>query len=359
MAAESESLLQDTGFERGLQVMANVRHPYTRGEIEEDVLVAKTGKLSPVWRLNQWYNTYSIMDALPIMLEKGGVRWELVKPVDGVSQFFKSVTLAPDNSERGDVILSQNAFAEYALAKREQREAGKASLYIDSLEEGWPHLLLAQSLKSERLSKFSALHFSLDARLLGHRANIHEGYQKSLHAARFVVAISVQNTLSQNNLWLMLPVYDSRFPFSGFGCRKCLDDGEENCYWPKTRRDKGRWLCPLDGENWQRNSTKLGTNSLLFRVPTKALTQGDIHSGEWVHFESNLMPYIEEAIQAARDSKKTSGFSGDLHRYRITLFTLGWEITGLDEASVQIKNLQFNAVRKPRKISGHKFIFHD
>lgn len=361
LSAESVPLLQDTRFERGVQVMANTRDLYTLKAMDEGRLVP-AGKgatdqafAAPLWRLNQWYNRYSILEALPVRLEQGGTRWELVKTTEARPVFFKSVTLAPGNPEAGDLVLALNALPEFEY---EQSVSGRR--YLESLAQPWPHLLVAQDLHSERLSQYRQLHFALDARLLQHDAQRAPGYRENLHAARFVVGIAVRNTFSQKQFWLMLPIYDNRQAFSGYGCRKCLpsDEGqEESCYFPETLDAPGRWMCPTDGDNQRQDERRQATRSSLFRVATRALTDDNIHNGDWVHFETDLLPIIEAAIAAVRQSDNTTGFSPGLNRYRLVLFTMGWEITGLDLAAVQVKNLRLEAV-PVQKHPGPKFLFY-
>jgi hypothetical protein len=214
-------------------------------------------------------------------------------------------------------------------------------VYLDSLDQYWPHLLMAQNLPSTKLDQYQHLNLSLDARLLFDHKNIAPGYQTGIHAARFPIAIAVRNTLSGNLFWLSLVIYDDRYPQSGFICQKCVvnKEGEESCHVPDTIDETGRWECPFDGNRWSSTSEKKGTRKMIFRIPTRAITPHNIQGGEWTHYQVDLVPYIKEAIRAARETRQLRGFSQDLRFYEVGFFSMGWEITGLNHAAMAVKNL--------------------
>jgi hypothetical protein len=201
-------------------------------------------------------------------------------------------------------------------------------------------------METKKLIEYEEITLSLDARLLFDIPNKQQGFDPSLHAARFPIAIAVRNTLSNNTFWLILVVYDDRYPESGLNCLKCItqENGEEQCKIPQQLDAPGRWECPFDGSRWSKEAEKKGTWKMLFRVPTRAFAHGDIASGEWTRFEADLLPYIEAGIEAARQTSHLGGFSEGLRFYDLTFISLGWEITGLNQAAMAVRNLSLNGV---------------
>jgi hypothetical protein len=143
--------------------------------------------------------------------------------------------------------------------------------------------------------------------------------------------------LSGNSFWLNLPVYDDRFPQTGFGCQKCTD--AKTCVTPQALTDAGQWSCPFDGERWNNSAEKKGTRRMIFRLPTRAITSEDIRQHAWTHYEVDLLPYIQAGMEAAQSEEKLQGFLPSLKYFDVTLLSLGWEMTGLNHASMEIRHL--------------------
>ena len=331
IASASESLLQDSAFAQGYEVMSPLRDIYTDHSRTEVIQQFQATGKKPFWRLVQWGSHKTLAKALPELLSDGSKRWAVTEMINHQMVLYKSVTLNPagtvaDSSDHAAVItLELNAEAEFNHS------------YLSSSDEYWPHLLLVQNPKTVKLGKYQTLTLSLDARLLFDERNIGNAYNSHLHAARFLISFLVRNTLSGDSFWLNIPVYDDRFRQSSFGCQKCLSS--DNCYVPQSLHDAGKWLCPFDGERWSKASEKQGTHRMLFRVPSAAITSDHIEDGQWVHYTVDLIPYIKAGIQAARDQGKSPGFSASLLFYNLNLFTMGWEITGLNHAAMEVKNL--------------------
>jgi len=327
----SESLLQDPTFVRGYEVMSPLRDIYTDHSHSEAIHQLKDSNAKPVWRLVQWGSHKTIAKVTPEFIPDGGTRWSVVEKINNQSVLYKSVIInvIPYPVETAHLsptlALELNALAEFN------------NIYLSNSDEYWPHLLMVQNIKTEKLAKYKSLNFSLDAHLLFDDKNIKDGYKKDLHAARFIVSLLVRNTLSGDSFWLNIPVYDDRFAQSPFGCQKCLS--ADNCYTPQSLEDKGKWLCPFDGERWSKITEKQGTHRMLFRLPSTAITSDNVQNGQWAHYSVDLIPYIKAGIQAAQDQEKLRGFSPSLMFYNLGLFTMGWEITGLNHAAMEIKNL--------------------
>jgi len=329
LVTQAEALLLDANFQQGYVVMSPQKDIYTRRVETEAVHLFQLRDVetfsTPDWRLVQWGTRESIAGTSPVLTDKSSQRWEKSIKNREVTLPYKAITL----NAAGELGLELNAMADFE------------GRYLKSLDEYWPHLLMAQNIKSKKLNHYKTIELSLDARLLFDDKNISEGYQSGIHAARFPIAIAVRNTLTGNMFWLSLVIYDDRYPQSGFICKKCTSNknGKENCQIPDDIDTPGRWECPFDGNRWSKEAEKQGTQKMLFRLPTKFYTKDNIHDGEWAHYQINLIPFIKAGIQAARDTRQLRGFSEDLRFYELTFFSMGWEITGLNHAAIAVKNL--------------------
>jgi len=332
--AQAEALLQDTIFRQGYAVMSPQKDIYTNRVEMESIhsFGSPNADLSspPDWRLVQWGSDLSLANVPPIAITEKSKRWQLEKKSGEGSTIFKAVTL---NIE-GELVLELNGMAEFN------------GNYLQSLDQYWPHLLMAQNIESKKLDKYKKIELSLDAKLLFDQKNVSEGYQAGINAARFPIAIAVRNALSGNMFWLSLVIYDDRYPESNFICQKCAADssGKELCHIPQKLDEAGRWECPFDGNRWSQDAEKNGTQKMIFRIPTNAFTQENIHSGEWTRYRANLLPYIQAAIQAARETRNLRGFPADLRFYELGFFSMGWEITGLNHAAIAVKNLSLTGL---------------
>ena len=186
---QAANLLMDPGFERGYDVMSPKRDVYTDlaklEAIHREPGSDKAG--APAWHLVQWGSRATLANVKPEVIPDGGTVWRLyVDPAHQV--LLKSVNTGlrypvPGQPPARYVALELNAQEEF----RNQ--------YLQSNEQYWPHLLMLQKLNTQKLAMYKRLLLSLDAQLLFDHLNKQQGYQKDLHAARFVASILVHNTL--------------------------------------------------------------------------------------------------------------------------------------------------------------------
>lgn len=350
LTSAAKPLLLDTDFLLGYEVMSPQRDIYTDRSSAEVIHTEQPGKQQPVWRLVQWGSGNSIAKASPLVLPGGGTSWIIKTNSSNNSATYKRIstgvpTRLPDQKSVRSLVLELNGLAEFSSDYYVEKNSvkNKRSHYLSGSDEYWPHLLMVQNLKSEKLSNYQSLNLSMDARLLFDKKNIREGYQRDRHAARFVISIAVRNTMTNNSFWLNMVVYDDRYPSSGFLCQKCHDNAQTDCYTPDQLGTPGVWSCPFDGERWSKESDKKGTRRMLFRLPTAAATSANIQDGDWVGYRVDLFPYIKAGIEAARADKTLRGFPESLELYDLTLFSMGWEITGLNHSAIQIRQISLNA----------------
>jgi hypothetical protein len=332
-------LLQDPSIKQGVYLapfpVASAGKPrfIVRQPSRNACLPVKDCSQKPLWLLQQWSTAQDIASA-PVELDAKGNRQWTLRDVDGRVQ--KRLQLG----EPFAAVLELNGYSEFAA----RSEEGIAH-YLPDLRHPWPHFLLSQDLPGERLSAYESLPLFIVARVPQDDSQVGEGYDSGVHSARLVLAITVRNRLSGNYFWLTLPLYDDRMQHTGFGCQKCMDNGER-CYTPLTLADQGTWRCPEDrvGEQWWLNA-KPGTARMIFRMPTSAFVH---HSADGsLLVEGDVLPYIKAGIEAVRERHNGKSFSSALFFYELGRFSIGWEVTGFNHVTAELTTLRLQGVEKP------------
>ena len=288
---DSVELIFDRHFRRGFSAL----DPESGAVV--GALVPGFASGAPAWELGQWGSATTLSAASPTTLPSGAVRWE---------DSYGAVTLGPSGSEEADLIFRVNAFAEYGGVYRTGSET-----------RTWPHLLGQQRLSPPGnlgpgcppISQLTSLRFSTEARLLRDERHIGAGYDSGRHAASFLIYFTVQNLSAPGApgygdfLWLGLTVYDDREPRPGLYVA-----GDE------------------------------ASGKLIYNIGLTPLTPGSLTDGAWHRLEADLLPHVRLALEAAWDRGLLTD-SRDLADYRIGGMNIGWEIPGLNDAEVQVRDL--------------------
>jgi len=183
----------------------------------------------------------------------------------------------------------------------------------------WPHLLVERRLiEHPAVTELESVRFRIQYRLLKARAEKRPGWNDRRHTAQFVFYVTVQS-LNRDSpghgdyLWFGVLLYDRRDRFPSTYAAK----------------DVG-------------SAKKKGTGKFIFQPDFKRLSQRSPHDGDWVTIDTNLLPMMREALDAAwqrgylQDSK-------DPADYRLGGMNMGWEITGPIDAAVQVRGLNLEA----------------
>jgi hypothetical protein len=214
----------------------------------------------------------------------------------------KIIAVGKPGSTDGDVSLAVNASIEYTQARK-------------SISEPWVHLLLQQQLAdAPALNSLAALNFHIEARL--GRASLARtiDYSPSIHAAQFLIYLTVANSNPmapgyQECFWFGVPVYDNR---------------ERN-------------VPAYEAQDF--GDTKL----FIFTPASETFAAKSTHDGDWVTFEKNLLPLIRVGLEHARRKGFIKG-SGKLADYRPLGIFIGWEVPGVFNVDLQLRNLSLIAV---------------
>jgi hypothetical protein len=289
-------LLVDTEFQRGVE-----------GRNRDGAPVAihwGTGREEPVWRVAQHHSRSNIADEASRTIEKDSFvfrdEWQFLK-------------CNPPSGD-ADVIMGVNAFNEYEGQFR-------------SRGDPWPHLFLSQRLAPHpnrsgqeglRLAELEGLEFGLRLRLLFDHRQTGTGYDPRIHAAQFVFFLTVRNANEQSPgygdyYWFGVMLYDDRHALTSL----------------RVQRDAG-------------TARKRGTEKLIYDIGLAPFTDALVASGEWTKVGGDLLPYVMAGLEDAWGRGYLTG-SRDPGDYELGGLYLGWEITGLNNAAMALKDVSIRA----------------
>ena len=83
----------------------------------------------------------------------------------------------------------------------------------------------------------------------------------------------------------------------------------------------------------------------IFTPAGREYSDRSAHDREWIRIDKELMPLFQEALETAWQR----GFlteSRDLADYRITGMNLGWEVPGLFDVEMQVRDLSLEVAAK-------------
>lgn len=279
-------MTRDPHFQRGfflLEPKPGGRVPY--GELPG---LAVEG---PVWDLAQWSSRFPVD------------RTNLSTAADFLvcSNGAKTIVIGKPGTTRADLSLAVNAGAEYPRTRK-------------SISEPWVHLLVQQDLQDPpTLAALGSLRFHLEARLVRSRLTSTNDYQPSIHAAQFLVYLTVGNRNPkapgyQECFWFGIPVYDNR----------------ERIVPAYEAQDFG------------------DTRLFIFTPSSDTFARESTHSAGWVMLEKDLLPLVLEGLAHAKSKGFIKG-SVDPADFRPLGIFIGWEVPGSFDVELQIRNLALTA----------------
>ena len=277
-------LIRDPHFRSGF----NLIEPKPGRRVVYGELAGSDIGAKPAWDLDQWSSRFPLAAEAPVKIAPGARRW---------SNNGKTVSCGDAGTAEADVALGVNAFAEYDGRARQSNEP-------------WVHLLVEQNFTNPpSLAELSSARLHLEAKLLLSEFHRTPDYSPGRHAAQFQMFLMVQNRNRQSQgfgklVWFGIPLYDdrSRFPKE----HKAQDFG--------------------------------GTSMFIFTPGGEVFAERSAHDREWIRIDKELMPLFREALETAWKR----GFlteSRELGDYRITGLNLGWEVPGLFDVKMQVRDL--------------------
>lgn len=219
------------------------------------------------------------------------------------------------DADAGDLILGLNAHREYDGRYRAPGDP-------------WPHLYVSQRIaepgghlnrRSPSLAAMERLDWGMDVRLLLDRRNEVAGYDRHTHAAQFVFFLTVQN-LARGR-----PGYGDYYWFG-----VCLYDDREKVTATHAMRDAG-------------SPRKKGTEKLIYDVGVRPFADRVVGAGGWVQLRGDLRSHIGAGLREAWKRGYLADSTNEAD-YAIGSVVMGWEIPGLNEAAMAVRNLRATAV---------------
>jgi hypothetical protein len=287
LAAEVRELVSDARFLRGFTVLAPRHGEPTLGQI------AGSESGEPVWRIAQWGSKFPTLASPPESLPSGQLRY---------ANRAKAVTVRGSDSEGADLTLMVDSRDEYG--KRCRVPVGD-----------WPHLLVEQPIVGlGTVDKIGSLRLHLDARLVYDTVFKREKFDPQSHTAQVNFVLIVQNRNRESDrfgdfFWFVVPIYDTRY---------------------------GNGLPRYVAEDTADPSTKL-----IYNPGSEAIGGYNLHDKKWHTIDVDLNPPLKLAFEAARQRgylQKSENW-GD---FRITSLNFGWEVTGINHAAIELKNLSLS-----------------
>lgn len=287
--AQESELVRDPHFQNGFYLLEP--KPGKR------VVYAEINGLTnakPVWDLAQWSSRFPLKPSDCL-----SVSTTLI-----CSNTAKRVVVGAPRGSSADLSLAVNAAAEYSRARK-------------SAGDPWVHLLAQQDFENPpSMGDLAALHFHVEARLNRSVLVSSNDYSPSLHAAQYFVYLTVANRNPQaagfgECFWFGIPIYDNRH----------------------------RLVPAYEAQDF--GDTKL----FIFTPASTSFAQATTHDGDWVTFEHDLLPLMRQGLQHASAKGFIKG-SNDLTDYRPLGIFIGWEVPGVFDVDLQLRNLSLRATAR-------------
>ena len=286
-AKPGAELLRDASFRDGFALLS----PQPGREVVCGTL-RRPDHGAPVWQLAQWSSRFPF-DATTVATPCAGGNLR-------ISTAARSVTFGDD----GILTLAMNAGLEYGGHPR-------------AAADPWVHLLVQQPVAtSPRLGDLSALRLHVEARRVRARLVRSDGFDPQIHAAQFLIYITVQNLEKDSPgygsfLWFGVPVFDNRY------------------------RKSQTYAAPDFG----------GTGKFIYTPGSTNFTTGSTHDDGWVSFNADVLPLMHEGLAAARARGLLKGPEGDT-QFRVAVLNMGWEVPGSFDVEMQVRGLSLTAATR-------------
>ncbi len=288
-------LINDETFQKGLVILDPAS-----GDSTGVIQYTASGE-TPVWNLAQWYSSSSITGCTPTVLSSGAYQY---------ADANKAVTIGPESSDDGHLILAVNGLNDFGGVYR-------------SSSDPFPHLLADQRIaepdgwlgtNTPSVGEMTNLNFSVDVKLIYHTRNEASGYNSDIHALQYNCVFLVQN-LNQSS--------------SGYG---------KNMYFMSTIFDD---RSSVPGMNIAEDTY---SDRLIYDIGLSPFSSTGLTVGTWKTLSADLLPYIKDGLNEAWNRGYLTE-STSLNDYKVALFTTGFECSGFNIGTMQIKNLSLTAER--------------
>jgi len=285
-------LIRDPQFRNGFLLL----EPKLGKRIVYGVAADADSTTNPAWDLCQWSSRFPLEAA------------RAKRSPDGVLCFTnpaKRICLGAAGTAGADLALAVNASVEYAGRARK------------TPAEPWVHLLVQQEFaQPPSLADLASCRFHVEARLTHSKLFRTDDYTPSLHAAQFLIYLTVANRNPRSPgygqyYWFGIPLYDDR----------------ERIVPAYQAQDFG------------------DTKMFIYTLASDVFAKQSTHDGQWVTFAKELLPLMREGLAAGWQRGFMAG-SRDVADYRVTGIVIGWEVPGVFDVELQLRNLSLRATTR-------------
>ncbi len=190
--------------------------------------------------------------------------------------------------------------------------------YVPGVGQEWVYHLAQQQISypgnydigSPNISSLAKLDFSVFAQLLRAERNQRSGYNSNYHAAQYLIYFTIQNQNPNSvglgdYLWFGVTIYDDRWEILGLN----------------VQQDRG------------------GTERLIYNLGNEPfISEGFIAGEPGKLFEKDILPAVRDALTRAWSNGFLTG-SNNLSDYRVGGMNIGWEVPGLNNVEMKVKDL--------------------
>jgi hypothetical protein len=282
-------MISDAHFQTGFVVLS------PSGGVEGNLqYTAANGP--PQWMMGQWDSRQSIYGTAGQNQADGSVKW---------SNDYKTVMQSPTAGANADLVLGLNSIQEYGNSYRSATAPWPALLVQQSISEpgGW------RAATAPSVAQMNHAFLSLGVRLTRANNVYTTGYDSSLHAAQFPIYFTIQNLNPASSgygkyFWYGILIYDDRYPVTS--AYSLLD---------------------------------LGTQSLIYAngLDDFGFSAGP-QPGQWLTLNVDMLPHIKNGLKHAWSHGYLTE-SQTIGDYKIGAMNIGWEVPGLGDVEMQIRNL--------------------
>ena len=290
--AEEIELLKDANFKNGVNLLAP--------DLNKKVVVAKLQnqncKQNPDWFLAQWHSKFSLSNAPRINLPDGETKF---------SNQTKTIIFGNEESKNADIVLGVDSRYEFGKKIRKKGEP-------------WPHLLLNRDdIEIIPFKNIDKVQMHLEAKLLKNKRFNHKEYDSGIHCAQFLLTLIIKDQNKSSDgygdfIWFNVQIFDDRHRFS---------------------------------QIYSSQDMAVPSGKFIYGPSTKSFTDKSSHDGNWVTFSKDLMPFFKKALKVAHERGFLKNSTND-DDFAISSFILGWEVPGLNNVMMQVRNLSLKVITK-------------
>lgn len=276
----SREIIQDRDFHGGIRVQG-----------DNSSLPAPIDTLYPFhfstdmvyWLLPQWGSKSVMQKTLPIISNDSVIYQHKAKRVS----FFKNKNQTVEI--RLDLIASQ----EYDHPR--------------AMGEDWPHLLLEQYFNNPpKLIEADRLIYKTKCKLLYADNKMGDQFNPDLHTTQITQYFTIQDNNKSSEsygdfFWFGIPFYDYRYEYTELYAAR--DIGKEDA-----------------------------SRKFIYSVASPDIFNGTMHAKEWVTIDKDILPFIKEAFETARQRGYLAG-SG-FEDMVVTTMNVGWEVPGTFDCGI-------------------------